>query len=161
MQLEVQSAARVVGPDGLAVSTPAASLTPAQKRGLKYQAKVEKELERLYSGRALLRPWFRYKVENKVKRCQPDALIFDPLWAHVWIVEIKYSTIREAWNKLQNLYAPVVEKAYRIPSTLILVTRLFDPHVRFPCKINQLEGLERIHEFRAEGVALGVVSWKA
>lgn len=155
MSFEVQSSARV-SEDSSPTTPP--TLTPAQKRGLKYQAKVEAELERLYPGRVLLRPWFRYKINGEVKKCQPDAILMNSDWTHAVIVEIKYSTIPEAWHKLSTLYKSVVEKAYRIPTSLCLITRVFDPHVGFPCSILQLEGLERLDGFKNEG--LGVVSWK-
>lgn len=153
MPFEVQSAAlleSVYGSDQ--------PMTLAQKRGLKYQAKVEKEVVRLYSDRALLRPWFRYKSNGDVKRCQPDVVVFAEDWSRCLVLEIKYSTIPEAWNKLSQVYAPVVQKAYRIPTSLVLITRKFDPAVKFPCPIEQLEGLERLGAWCGEG--LGVVSWK-
>ena len=153
MSFEVQSAARVEIED-----RPPINPTPAQKRGLKYQARVEAELERLYPGRVLLRPWFRYKVAWRHKTCQPDAIILDSDLLPAVIVEIKYSTIRDAWHKLSTIYKPVVEKAYRRPLGLTLITRLFDPHVGFPCSVEQLEGLEHLASFSGEG--LGVVSWK-
>lgn len=154
-KFEIQSAALVFEPANVGADP---GLTPAQKRGLKYQARVEKELSRLYNGRTLLRPWFRYKSDWKVKRCQPDVLIFTEKWDHCSVLEIKYSTIPEAWEKLSQLYAPVVQKAYRIPISLVLITRMFDPAIGFPCQIKQLEGLERLGDWNGEG--LGVVSWK-
>lgn len=153
--LEVQSAARVEIKD-----RPPSDLTPAQKRGLKYQAKVEARLEALYPGRVLLRPWFRYRVDWRRKTCQPDVIILGEDFQPAVIVEIKYSTIADAWHKLNTVYKPVVEKTYRppVPVALSLVTRMFDPLVGFPCAVEQLEGLERLAEWSGEG--LGVVSWK-
>src|SRR5258708_4077367 len=132
-QFEVQSAALVSELDKTASTE--ASLTLVQKRGLKYQAKVEKELERLYTGRVILRPWFRYKVDWRVKTCQPDAIIFGSKSGTVIVVEIKYSTVPEAWHKLSQVYQPVIAKTYRIPTALVLITRVFDPHVQFACPI--------------------------
>lgn len=155
MIFEVQSA-------GLVAEVPEQrdilGLTPSQQRGLKYQAKVEKTLEALLPGRVLLHPWFRYKANYVVRRCQPDMLIFSPEWREVTIVEVKYSTVIDAWTQLQ-LYKPVVAKAYRIPVSLALITRVFDPAVGFPTRVEQLEGLERLGEWRATD-ALAVVSWK-
>src|SRR5258707_14429950 len=156
MQFEVQSAALVSEPAKTASTE--AGLTLVQKRGLKYQAKVEKELERLYSGLVLLRPWFWYKLNWERKQCQPDAVLFDAKFSRCSILEIKYSTIPEAWTKLSQLYAPVVQKAYRIPVSLVLITRMFDPHLKFETQITQIEGLERLDEWKDKG--LGVVSWK-
>jgi hypothetical protein len=154
MQFEVQSAALVSELEG----RPPANLTPVQKRGLKYQAKVEVELERLYPGRVLLKPWFRYKINGVIHRCQPDAIIFGTSSGTAIAVEIKYSTVSEAWQKLSQVYAPVIAKAYRVPVSMVLITRIFDPHVKFECVITQLEGLERLDSWKSEG--LGVVSWK-
>lgn len=151
--MQVQLAART-----LVDEKSADKLTPAQKRGLNYQAKVEKALEKIFPGLVILRPWFRYKVDgtHKAKMCQPDLILISP--AHVCIVEVKYSTVADAWHKLSAVYKPVVEKAYRMPTSLALVTRMFDPAIGFPTTITQLEGLEHLARFRGEG--LGVVSWK-
>lgn len=155
MQTSVQSAALVAEDK----KPPAASMSPAQRRGLKYQAKVEEALSALYSGRVILRPWFRYKTtQGKVLRCQPDAVVLSSDWDWACVVEIKISTIPECWRKLNDVYLPVVKRVYRIPVFASLVTTMFDPHVGFPCKISQLEGLERLGEWKGEG--LGVVSWK-
>lgn len=150
---EVQTAARVE-----VEGRPSKDLSPAQQRGLKYQAKVEKKLETLFPGRVLLRPWFRYKVEYKHNLCQPDVLLFDPEHAHIIIVEIKYSTTAEAWKQL-SLYIPVVRKAYRLSISAALITRIFDPAVKFPIPVTQLEGLECLDSWRGSK-DLGVVSWR-
>jgi hypothetical protein len=153
--LQVQLATRAVG---ILESKLPQEFTPAQRRGLRYQEKVEKALKRVFfPDYVLSRPWFRYKsIDGAVKKCQPDVLI-----THSWgisIVEVKYTTTAEAWDKLLNVYRPVVEKAYRAPTALVLVTRMFDPAVKFSCPIEQLEGLEHMAQWRGEG--LGVVSWR-
>jgi hypothetical protein len=107
-------------------------------------------------GQIVARPWFRYKVEWEVKKCQPDLLILTDLG--VIVVEVKYSTIPEAWGKLNKVYGPVVKQAYRVPVALALVTRRFDPAIRFDCCVTQLEGLEALSKWCGEG--LGVVSWR-
>jgi hypothetical protein len=154
----VQSAARVCEDERLRSNgaKEASSLTPAQKRGLKYQAKVEKELLQLFPGRVIPRPWFRYKQDWVVKRCEPDLLLETD--SGICVVEVKYSTIPEAWGKLNKVYGPVVKQAYRVPVALALITRRFDPAVRFDCCVTQLEGLEALLQWRGEG--LGVVSWR-
>lgn len=153
MSFEVQSAALVAEPESLTIQ----GMTAAQSRGLKYQAKVETELSKLHSpAKLILRPWLRYKQKGEVKKCQPDALLISD--AHITIIEIKYSTTARAWHQLSTLYKPVIERAYRVPVFLTMVTRMFDPHVGFPCSISQLEGLERLDGWRGEG--LGVVSWR-
>lgn len=157
MQFEVQAAAQVVD-DGLPPTGVTPSMTPAQARGLRYQARVEGKLLSLYPGRVLVRPWFRYRQNHKVRRCQPDALIFNPDQSRLLVLEIKYSTIPEAWEKLSKVYVPVLKKAHRISVLPIFITRMFDPHVGWTVPITQLEGLERLDEWNGEG--LGVVSWK-
>src|SRR5258708_29561606 len=156
MTFEVQSAALVSQPDKTASTE--AGLTLVQRRGLKYQAKVEKELDRLYSGLVLLRPWFWYKVDWKRKQCQPDAVLFNAAFSRCSALEIKYSTIPEAWTKLSQLYAPVLQQAYPIPISICLITRAFDPPLKFATELIQIEGLQRLGQCNGEG--LGVVSWK-
>lgn len=151
---EVQSSARVADDHPM----PPVVMTPAQKRGLKYQARVEAALERQFPGVVVPRPWFRYKVCGEVKRCQPDLLLFFSEAQRVLIVEVKYSTMPAAWSQLHTLYAPVVEKAYRLPTSLAMVTRAFDPAIKFPCAVTQLEGFEALSQWK--GPELGVVSWK-
>src|SRR5258708_30486207 len=53
---------------------------------------------------------------SKRKQCQPDAVLFNAAFSRCSVLEIKYSTIPEAWTKLSQLYAPVLQKAYRIRS---------------------------------------------
>lgn len=137
---------------------PPVVMTPVQKRGLKYQARVEAALERQFPGVVVPRPWFRYKVRGEIKRCQPDVVLLVEDGSRAVIIEVKYSTIPEAWHKLSTLYGPVVQKAYRIPVSFALVTRMFDPSIGFPCQVSQLEGLEQLTSWQGEG--LGVVSWK-
>jgi hypothetical protein len=165
MSFEVQSAALVSDPptSSLVRGKKAEGKTPSQWNGLRYQARVEGELERLFPGRLLLRPWFRYKRHDEVRRCQPDLILFSPQAEDVrWacVVEVKHSTIPEGWEQLL-LYKKVVEKAYRIPIAVAMVTRVFD-RVRFEglrqVKATQLESMKGLEEWRGEG--LGVVSWR-
>lgn len=154
MNLQIQSSARVVEPSFRQGQDDS---TPAQKRGLKYQAKVEEKLSLLYGESVLLRPWFRFKANWDIQYCQPDVILLLEDSSRAVVIEVKYATVSEAWKQLQR-YKLVVEKAYRIPVSLALVTRMFDPARRFPCEITQLEGLDRLHLWTSEG--LGVVSWK-
>lgn len=133
--------------------------TLAKRRGLKYQKKVERALERLFEDRILFRPWINYVTRSGAfRRCQPDAVLYSPKVEWINIIEIKYSTMVEAWDQLNGLYKPVLSKLYSGPIYLTLITRMFDPHVQFPVEVIQLEGLERLNEWNVEG--LGVVSWK-
>jgi hypothetical protein len=149
--LEVQTSARVVD----FAKSESKTLTAAQKRGLSYQAKVEKELGVLYPGLLVLRPWFRYKIDYRVQHCQPDAFLQHE--DRIVLIEVKYATENKSWEQLQ-LYKKVVLRAYRCEVSLVLVTRMFDPHVKFPVKVTQLEGLDRVGGWRGEGLA--VVSWR-
>ena len=131
-------------------------MTLTQIRGLRYQRKVEKEVSRLFPGLVSIGPWFRYKVEDKVRLCQPDLILkFD---GHICIVEIKYTTTAKAWQQLNEVYRPVVEKAFRQQVTMALITRMFDPAVKFPVEVTLLHDLESVEAWK--GPNLGVVSWK-
>lgn len=153
LRSEVQSAALIVDSP---VPTSSRTLTPAQRNGLRYQTRVEQELQQIFPGRLLLRPWFRYKEEWAVKKCQPDIVLHAEDASRLCIIEVKYSTAPGAWQQLLR-YQRILAKAYRVPISLALVTRMFDPHVKWECLIKQLEGLERLSGWRGEGLA--VVSW--
>jgi hypothetical protein len=104
---------------------------------MRYESKVQKELELSYGDSYVPGPWFRFKElgRDNPRWCQPDGLLFQPLYSTITIVEIKYQHTPTAWWQVKQLYLPVVAVAF--PPDLwrynfCEITKWHDPAVRFP-----------------------------
>ena len=95
----------------------------ALRRGLAYEGKVGKELERR-PGSLLAGPWFSYRnAKGETCYCQPD-FVFDA-GGVLWVVEVKLSWVPEAAQKLKGLYGPIVAQLTgRTPQLLVIVKNL-------------------------------------
>lgn len=95
--------------------------------GLKYERSAIKMLRSVLppSMRLENNPWFYYKTEAMSGACSPDALIFDTAFDFIIVVEIKNTYTPAALPKLLDLYCPVVQKVFRLPTKpLVLVKNL-------------------------------------
>lgn len=84
-----------------------------KRDGLRYEKKagdalLETKPQTLWRG-----PWFEYRIEGEeVDRiCQPDMLLLKNNW--LYVVEAKRTALIEAYKKLEDLYCPVVELAFK------------------------------------------------
>lgn len=103
------------------------SCIPEQKRrrgtkglGLSYEKKLGKALLRANSS-CVAGQWFEYFADGKRGYCQTDFLLFSGL--EVYILECKLTNVEEALGQLRELYAPVVQAAYRLPVHGIVVVK--------------------------------------
>ena len=107
--LNLQKAERSTKPPVLA--KPA---RPSAKQGLRYEAKVERELASL-SARGLFSqvertPWFDFADSLGSSCCAPDFVLHQPGGAII-VIEVKLTWVPVALPKLRQLYIPVVSKA--------------------------------------------------
>ena len=98
----------------------------AAKQGLRYEARVDKEL-RYHADRGNFvkvehNPWFNFHDVFGTSNCCPDFLI----WAgdnRVIIVEVKLTWVEVAAHKLIDLYGPVINAALNVRSEPLVICR--------------------------------------
>lgn len=103
-------------------------LNRAQARGITYERRVVKELQRaiasgeLPEGIELLAgPWINFTDENGPGICQPDAILITA--SSVLILEAKLKQSPRALLQLQGLYSPLVKLLW--PRTTHLLLEVF------------------------------------
>lgn len=108
--------------------------TGARQAGLRYERKITDILLTQYGARYLPSPWFIFQSDNGPRWCQPDGLLFDIQAGRIWVIEVKHSITDRAWWWLNDLYVPVVRKAFGKDWRLSTVTvvKWFDCKVRLP-----------------------------
>ncbi len=93
-------------------------------QGKAYERRVGKELEALFPGGCdsfLAGPWFYFLDETGIHYCQPDFIIL--LARRLIVIECKLSYVADAKEKLETLYAPVVEHYFKRPVSSCVVAR--------------------------------------
>jgi|SRR5215467_12098502 len=111
------------------VYKPSRSQQPGIVLGLRYERRLLKEITSLFKYRDFEiehNPWFFYTLDdNSTGACSPDILLHDNELGLTWVIEVKYTWIPDAIQKLRDLYCPVVELALsRITEPLVVVKRL-------------------------------------
>lgn len=118
------------------------SFTRAQKEGIKYEKKVHSYLDELVltepNSEFVVKhnPWLIYRTNddpvNRIRFCQPDAMIISEKNLSIILVEIKYQHTNEAWKQLRLLYEPIVRFIHRpYHISCLEICRWFDPHIFF------------------------------
>lgn len=118
-------------------------VTGARAQGLRYERKSKEMLEKRFADWAangnpdcelLLGPWINFKSSgDKLRYCQPDALLIDTAGKSIVIFEIKLQHTAQAWWQVRKLYEPVLERIYSgFSFTAIEVVKWFDAHQTFP-----------------------------
>ena len=81
--------------------------------GLAYEKKLVAALQELAPKALWHVPWFSYKEseDDRLRYCSPDILTMSPDGT-VLIIEAKRSCLLSAYTKLQDLYLPIVQKAF-------------------------------------------------
>jgi len=111
------------------VHPPSRSQRPGVVLGLRYERRLKKELEKSFKNKDLkveYNPWFFYRLDDgNTGACCPDILLHDNELGIIWVLEVKYTWVPEAIEKLIDLYCPVVELALsQITEPLVVVKRL-------------------------------------
>lgn len=107
----------------------------AAKLGLRYEAKVAKNLKALPVVAKFERnPWFRFVDLQGMTYCSPDGII-KLVDGTIVVYEVKYTYTPEAMQKLETLYSPVVRRALRltVPPLLLTIARNLVPGAPTPC----------------------------
>ena len=86
--------------------------TGARAAGLRYERKVQDYLLDKFAERYLPAPWFIFTSDNGPRWCQPDGILIDIEAGRLWVIEVKHSITDRAWWWLNELYVPVVRKAF-------------------------------------------------
>lgn len=114
-----------------------------RRAGEIYEAKTQKVLAEEFGGFYVPSPWFQFKSSGheRVRWCQPDGLLFDPLGGRITIVEVKLQHTAAAWWQVKLLYHPVL--AHFFPPSLwdyafVEVVKWFDRDTLFPERVQLL-----------------------
>ena len=107
----------------------------AKGKGLAYERKIQDILTDEYPDNYIAGPWFRFQTRNRIRWCQPDGLLVQPIHGLITIVEIKLQHTPAAWWQLKELYYPVL--AFAFPAThwefnFLEVVKWHDPAVQWP-----------------------------
>ena len=132
--------------------------TPAQRAGLRYEAKVLKHLAETFPGFQPSR-WMSFQGEGGRRRfCQVDGLLAEGALA---IFEVKLRFTSDAYFQLSQLYKPVVEAIYgRSVESLVVVCKYFDPATPFPSPIYHVSSLDLSALRGIPRERVGVYTWR-
>jgi len=117
--------------------------------GIRYEKRVHEAFEGSLDGMYVASPWFRFKEVgvDKVRWCQPDALLFDFKEGKITIVECKLQHTADAWWQLRWLYLPIVAKAFPGDSwkiCLVEVVKWYDCATAFPEEVKMTADITRV-----------------
>lgn len=120
----------------------------AKALGLRYENLLAKALK----GRATHGQWFHFIADGEPGWCQPDLLVVGQ--KQILVLEVKLTYTPAAVSQLEDLYLPVVSKAYDRPARGIIVAKNLTP-----------EAPADVYETIADAIALaprsglGLVHW--
>lgn len=114
-------------------------ISEAQKQGLRYEAYVQEHLVARFDN---------YNPEPRVaclddgvcRELRPDGLLVYP--DRIFIFEMKYQHVPEAWWQLEKLYKVALARYYHCPISLVEVCRSYDPAMPFPVPVTLVSDLE-------------------
>lgn len=117
-------------------------VTPAQKKGVRYEEKIQVRLRNLLGPNYHRNPCINFLSAGQHRRVVPDGLFFDPEGT-AFVFEIKSQHMPEAWWQLRRLYEPVVRLLPFVNRvSCIEVVRSYDPAMGFPEPIKLCSDLE-------------------
>lgn len=96
----------------------------AKAAGIRFEKAVFEALSGGIRGQ-----WFSYEDENGPGLCQPDIL-YPFLPDFFAVIEVKYTLVPGAHQKLSNLYLPVASRALQAPCAGVVVVKNLDPRYR-------------------------------
>lgn len=122
--------------------TPPPFIKPTRRRGRRaagerYERKIQKELCIHYEDFYVPSPWFKFGElgVQRARWCQPDGLLFQPLYSTITIIEVKLQHTSDAWWQMKQLYYPVLAKAFTPDIwryNFCEIVKWHDPAVAFP-----------------------------
>jgi len=108
---------------------------------------VHERLSNQYGLSYIPSQWFSFFDGERVRYCQPDALLLFERLSLLLIVEVKYSHTPDAFWQLEHLYVPVLRAFMGVSHWKIAtceIVKWFDPSTRFPVRPVLRETLEDI-----------------
>jgi hypothetical protein len=95
----------------------------AKAAGLRFERDLSKHLAASVHGQ-----WFEFRDDNGHGYCQTDLLYsFAP--SFMAVLEAKYTLVPGAFQKLVDLYLPIVSMAAQLPAVGVCVVRNLEPSV--------------------------------
>lgn len=137
---------------------PTVGCSPAMKRGLKFEAHVNKRLtEDLLFHKLILQPHLRFDLNGSMQSAFPDALIqHNDEWI---LVEIKLRHTYDGYNQLTHLYYPVLRKIFpEMKIRRLEICKTYDPFVQLPEKVVLEKDLYAFLDRKDD--AYGVLIWR-
>lgn len=134
----------------------AQGVTFAQKNGLRYERKVQEFLSKKFPD-YIPGPYIHFTDDSMCRTVQPDGiLVFDDV---VFIFEIKFQHVPEAWWQLEKLYKPLLKLIYPTREvSCVEICRSFDPAMPFPTSV---EGVIDLLEWTSKPRSdFGVYLWR-
>lgn len=121
----ILKAARITPP-----KFPRQTRTPAQRAGLAYQRKFTTEFRKSTPKSIEIQsvPWFSYLDVQAANGqhwliCSPDLLAIDTENKFVIVIEVKTTYTPLAFQKLRDVYCPVVSRALELPCKPLVVCK--------------------------------------
>lgn len=118
----------------------------ARERGLAYERKAHKYIEREFPDTCIIGPWIKFKNlgQETFSYCQPDALVLDLRNNSITVIEIKLKHTSDAWWQVRRLYTPVVQHIFGPSWNYIAIemAKWFDPHTKFPERFEFIDALQ-------------------
>lgn len=128
-------------------------------QGIKYERKVHDFFSALYPG-YITSPWLQFKAKgfDRLRWCQPDALLLDPRAGLCTIIEVKYQHTDMAYWQMKELYQPVLA-AILSPDLwefrFLEIVKWYDPATSFPVEPQLCSNLDVV-----KAGEVGVHIWK-
>jgi len=116
----------------------------ARLAGLAYERRAQEYLEKRFEGFYVRSPWLVYLLgmDQKVRWCQPDGLVFNFQNLTITIVEIKLKHTSEAYHQVKNLYAPILKAIFpRWQLRAVEMVKWYDGTEYFPAEYTMIDDL--------------------
>lgn len=141
----------------LADYTTANGLTASQKNGLRYERKVQAFLQEKFGKDYHPAPWLHFEDDGVARTVQPDGVLLR--MERLYVFEIKFQHMPEAWWQLEKLYAPLLRKFFPTHQvSCVEVCRSYDPSTPFPCEVKLIPDLDSWIGFPRSD--FGVFQWR-
>jgi len=132
--------------------------TAAQKSGLRYEAKVQRELDSRYGKRYFPSKHIHFRDQRGWNTAVPDGLLCGFEW--VAVIEIKSQHMPESWWQLRRKYEPVVRVLLPHDRIILVeICRALDKDMPYPERFDLIEELDKFLEHAPDG-SLGVLQWR-
>lgn len=115
-------------------------MTSSQEIGRRYESQVQRYLEDLFMAHYIPEPIISFMDNSLYRTIRPDGVLVEKDF--VFIFEMKYQHVPEAWWQLEKLYKQALVSLYHRPISLVEICRSYDPATPFPCEVELVSDLE-------------------